>query len=577
MFQPFSGKQSRDFKQLQLNNTAKAYRINETNFLAFDGLTPKNEVIEYQKADLSDYTSQSQDIPMQEQKLKDAPILDNNFNKRGVFKFLNEGIGNPVAYGDDYNMDFGGNKPMALGYYNKDKERMEVADYLKKDMKYMNRFKNVKPKEYLKQYEPRRADAIAGIPNINPLMAYRNLQERQQAIHPDTSNYSAQTPKPLNENSRGINDPAPKYNYPTETPRPLKERKKGSMAPLKNYPTETPMPYKERQNCSTMQPLKNYPTNTSQPNMEKQMGKYVNMGKNEKYGMSSVSATPMNNFPNETPYPSSTPQNPNPSDYRPNMNPLNAYNTYGYREGTDWVKNKDPNIEQIPNQDRNYDDENYVGRFNVKKRNKERSFVMSTDDADCPEGSMTVNGECIPVQKLQNNCPEGRILLRGYGCIPDPRPKLQLKENQLGESRIKSEVINKNQEAIDNNEPNLGPMCPPGWNLTTTGTCTPSKEFYKKEKSGGESSPKPSESNSGCGLVVIILGVIVVCFLIWLFMRSSSNDDMGNTYEMNEEIDTFKVKPNFKRMRNTNGRRMNMNNKRSNKRRKTKSMRKKKK
>ena len=37
---------------LQLNNTAKAYRINETNFLAFDGLTPKNEVIEFQKADL---------------------------------------------------------------------------------------------------------------------------------------------------------------------------------------------------------------------------------------------------------------------------------------------------------------------------------------------------------------------------------------------------------------------------------------------------------------------------------------------------------------------------------------------
>lgn len=550
MFQPFSGKQSRDFKQLQLNNTAKAYRINETNFLAFDGLTPKNEVIEYQKADLSDYTSQSQDIPLQEQKLQDAPILDNNFNKRGVFKFLNEGIGNPVAYGDDYNMDFGGKKPMSLGYYSKDKERMEVADYLKKDMKYMNRFKNVKPKEYLKQYEPRRSDGVAGIPNINPLIAYRNLQERQDGIHPDTSNYSVQTPKPLNENSRGINAPAPKYNYPTETPKPIKERQKGSMAPLKNYPTQT-----------------------STPMIEKQMGKYVNMGKNQKYGMSSGTATPMNNFPNETPYPSSTPQNPNPSDYRPNMNPLNAYNTYGYREGTDWVRNKNPNIEKIPNQDRNYNDENYVGRFNVKKRNKERSYVMSTDDADCQEGSMTVNGECIPVQHVQNNCPEGRILLRGYGCIPDPRPKLKLKEKQLGESRIKSEVINQNQEAIDNNEPNLGPMCPPGWNLTTTGTCTPSKEFYKKEKSGGESSPNAEESNSRCGLVVIILGVIVVSFLIFLFMRSSSNDDVGSSYEMQEEIDMYKVKPNFKRMRNTNRRKMNM----KNKRRKTRSIKKKKK
>ena len=550
MFQPFSGKQSRDFKQLQLNNTSKAYRINETNFLAFDGLTPKNEVIEYQKADLSDYTSQSQDIPLQEQKLQDAPILDNNFNKRGVFKFLNEGIGNPVAYGDDYNMDFGGKKPMSLGYYSKDKERMEVADYLKKDTKYMNRFKNVKPKEYLKQYEPRRANGVAGIPNINPLIAYRNLQERQDGIHPDTSNYSVQTPKPLNENSRGINAPVPKYNYPTETPKPINERQKGSMAPLKNYPTQT-----------------------STPMIEKQMGKYVNMSKNQKYGMSSGTASPMNNFPNETPYPSSTPQNPNPSDYRPNMNPLNAYNTYGYREGTDWVRNKNPNIEKIPNQDRNYNDENYVGRFNVKKRNKERSFVMSTDDADCSEGSMTVNGECIPVQHVQNNCPEGRILLRGYGCISDPRPKLKLREKQLGESRIKSEVINQNQEAIDNNEPNLGPMCPPGWNLTTTGTCTPSKEFYKKEKSGGESSPKAEESNSRCSLVVIILGVITFSFLIWLFMRSSSNDNVGSSYEMEEEIDMYKVKPNFKRMRNTNRRKMNMKNKRS----KTRSIKKKKK
>jgi len=550
MFQPFSGKQSRDFKQLQLNNTAKAYRINETNFLAFDGLTPKNEVIEYQKADLSDYTSQSQDIPLQEQKLQDSPILDNNFNKRGVFKFLNEGIGNPVAYGDDYNMDFGGKKPMALGYYSKDKERMEVADYLKKDMKYTNRFKNVKPKEYLKQYEPKRAGGIAGIPNINPLMAYRNLQERQDAIHPDTSNYSVQTPKPLNENSRGINAPAPRYNYPTETPIPLKERQKGSTAPLKNYPTQT-----------------------STPMIEKQMGKYVNMRKNQKHGMSSSTENPMNNFPNETPYPSSTPQNPNPSDYRPNMNPLNAYNTYGYREGTDWVKNKNPNIEKIPNQDRNYDDENYIGRFNVKKRNKERSFVMSTDDADCPEGSMTVNGECIPVQHVQNDCPEGRILLRGYGCISDPRPKLKLSEKQLGESRIKSEVINQNQEAIDNNEPNLGRMCPPGWNLTTTGTCTPSKEFYKKEKSGGESSPKAEESNSRCSLIVIILGVIVVCFLIWLFMRSSSNDNVGSSYMVEEEMDMYKVKPNFKSMSNTNRRKMNM----KNKRRKTGSIKKKKK
>ena len=41
-------------------------------------------------------------------------------------------------------------------------------------------------------------------------------------------------------------------------------------------------------------------------------------------------------------------------------------------------------------------------------------------------------------------------------------------------------------------------------------------------------------------------------------MRSSSNDNVGSSYEMEEEIDMYKVKPNFKRMRNTNRRKMNM-------------------
>ena len=57
-----------------------------------------------------------------------------------------------------------GGKPMALGYYG-NKERMEVADYLYKDQKFMNRFADVKAKEYSKTMyndPPRRAHGIRG-------------------------------------------------------------------------------------------------------------------------------------------------------------------------------------------------------------------------------------------------------------------------------------------------------------------------------------------------------------------------------------------------------------------------------
>jgi hypothetical protein len=395
MFQLYSGKKSRDFKQAHLNNTAQAYRRNETNFLAFDGLTPKNQVIEYQKADLSDYTSKSQDIPLQEQKLHDAPILDNEFNKKGVFKFKYDGIGNPVAYGDDYNMDMGGEKPMALGYYkNNDREKMQVADYIKKDMHYMDRFKNVKPKEYLK---PGHASGLAGKPNISPLLAYKNLQERQN----------------------------------------------GSS---------------------------------------------------------------------------------NPSAYRSHIDPLKAYELYGYREGTDWTRNKNKQIEKIPNQDRKYDDENYIGSFNIKKRQKENSLVISTDAADCAVGSTTVNGTCVPFKSVHSQCNEGYVMQHGYGCIPTNNratftPK-QVSEKQQGKT----------------------PICPPGWNLNKEGNCSPSKEF-KKENSTADD----SESSSTCTLIGIILGVIIIMVLIGVAIRAMMSDNQVDSFDQRaEKVIMFAKKNNNK-------------------------------
>ena len=201
----------------------------------------------------------------------------------------------------------------------------------------------------------------------------------------------------------------------------------------------------------------------------------------------------------------------NPSAYRPHIDPLKAYALYGYREGTDWVPDKHPAIEEIPNQDRNYDksgtpEERYIGAFNVKKRKKENTFVMSTDTSDCAVGSMTVNGQCVPLSDARKGqCPEGRIFKPGYGCIPDHQTKMNIKtglEKQEG-------------------------LCLPGWILTKEGDCTPSKEFsngLSRSKELSTGSDEPSES-SPCKMVGIILGVIIIIALLVVFSRAMLTDN----------------------------------------------------
>lgn len=166
MLQSFSGPKSREFRPVQLNNTAKKYERRGTNFLAFGGQPLKDQVIEYQKADLSQYTAKSAEVPLKVNNLKDSPVLDNTFAKPGVFKFKYDEIANPVAYGDDYNMDFGGKDPTAIGYFQKPER--EVAEYIKKDMKFTDRYNNLKPKQY-------GGEKMGGVTmsNINPLMAYK--------------------------------------------------------------------------------------------------------------------------------------------------------------------------------------------------------------------------------------------------------------------------------------------------------------------------------------------------------------------------------------------------------------------
>lgn len=173
MLQSFSGKKSRSFQPVQLNNTAQKYARDGTNFLAFNGLPLKPEVIEYQKADLSQYTAKSADVPLKINNLKDSPVLDNTFNKPGVFMFKYEDVANPVAYGDDYNMDFGGKDPTAIGYFQKPER--QLAEYVKRDAKFTDRYNNLKPKQY---GGPEKMGGVT-MSNINPLIAYKTYGYRE--------------------------------------------------------------------------------------------------------------------------------------------------------------------------------------------------------------------------------------------------------------------------------------------------------------------------------------------------------------------------------------------------------------
>lgn len=314
MFQPFSSKASREFKPVQLNNTAQIYDKRGTNFLAFGGPEKKRQVIEYQKADLSQYTAKSAEVPLKINNLKDSPVLDNTFNKRGVFAFKYTDVANPVAYGDDYNIDFGGKDPTAIGFQGKTER--EVAEYIKKDMNFTNRYNNLKPKMY---------------------------------------------------------------------------------------------------------------------GGEKMGGE----------GQASLSK----------------------------YNPLKAYSTYGYRQSMDWSKDEDFVADAMA--------------LNVRKKEK-ASYVMDIDKNVCSEGSVVVNGECIPLNDSARYCPEGYEYIKGLGC--------QKKHHKNIEARMND--INVNIEHQKG-------QCLPGWEFKN-GLCQV-KELNTAEPVGTDS------DDSKCNYTLgILLGVIVV-------------------------------------------------------------------
>ena len=180
MFQLYSGPKSRDEIPMKLNNTAKIYDRFGVNFLAFGGEPLANQVIEYQKADMSNYTAKSADVPLDINRVKGGPLLDNTFNKRGVFKFRYEDIANPEAAGVlNYNRDFGGKDPTAIGYRNGVDDRAgaekQLADFVKRDRDFTKRFDHLMPKRYERMgYGPRKMDSKTYFNEIDPIEAYSN-------------------------------------------------------------------------------------------------------------------------------------------------------------------------------------------------------------------------------------------------------------------------------------------------------------------------------------------------------------------------------------------------------------------
>lgn len=206
MLQLYSTKASRDNPPLQLNNTAKLYQEQGTSFLAFNKPVLKDEAIEYQLADISDFTAKSADVPL---KITDqGAVLDNTFAKKGVFKLRYGDRGHDISEPFAYSTDMGGKAPRALGFGKEKqqgqkvlvekgkfssrfvgkKENADLAQYVKDTVGLDKRYDNIKSKRYEHMhgdkdvtYDPNKSRnaSVVTLNNYNPLKAYEDYGYRQ--------------------------------------------------------------------------------------------------------------------------------------------------------------------------------------------------------------------------------------------------------------------------------------------------------------------------------------------------------------------------------------------------------------
>lgn len=200
-FQLF-GAQKNLATQVEISNKAKQSDFLGTNFLAFKKYE-QTSLEKFKKAEGWEHMNGSMDLQTFTTKSFDAPIkethfkIDDFFDKPGHYKFMygpaKDGLANPVAAGVDYNIDYGGFGPQ----YNQTEK--QLAQYIKKDASYDDRFNKLKAKEWSNGERPS---------DINPLFISNAVQRerRKGSVAERAEKYSAETYKkvlnPLFVNSK---------------------------------------------------------------------------------------------------------------------------------------------------------------------------------------------------------------------------------------------------------------------------------------------------------------------------------------------------------------------------------------
>lgn len=101
----------RQLEPLRLNSTAVKYNFDGTDFLAFNKPLSSQPVVEFAHAESPVPYSWEGVWPGKLRVKQTDPMLVNTFAKPGVFNFRYKDVANPIAYGSDFQYDFGSGRP----------------------------------------------------------------------------------------------------------------------------------------------------------------------------------------------------------------------------------------------------------------------------------------------------------------------------------------------------------------------------------------------------------------------------------------------------------------------------------
>lgn len=101
----------RQLEPLRLNSTAVKYNFDGTDFLAFNKPLSSQPVVEFAHAESPVPYNWEGVWPGKLRVKQTDPMLVDTFAKPGVFNFRYKDVANPIAYGSDFQYDFGSGRP----------------------------------------------------------------------------------------------------------------------------------------------------------------------------------------------------------------------------------------------------------------------------------------------------------------------------------------------------------------------------------------------------------------------------------------------------------------------------------